>query len=164
MELIALKDGRLAERPRYMIRNDMFDVLNIEQLCFDVPWEEGDFMACLRQRNSIGIVVEVGELVVGFVIYELHDDHLYVVNLAVHSDWQRLGLASILLRKLQWKLSAHRRTHIIIQVSDRFDDAHLCLKANGFTAVKAIRNDDGHDYLFIYSVHENACQASGGRS
>ncbi len=57
---------------RWMIRRDMADVLEMESLCYAVPWTEEDFIRCLRQRNCIGMVAEVGEKVVGFMVYELH--------------------------------------------------------------------------------------------
>src|SRR3989344_7006679 len=57
---------------RWMIRRDMPEVLDIEQQCFEFPWDEEDFIRCLRQRNCIGMVSQDEEKVKGFMIYELH--------------------------------------------------------------------------------------------
>ena len=57
---------------RWMIRRDMNEVLGIEQAAFEYPWSDDDFTRCLRQRNCIGMVGEVADSVVAFMIYELH--------------------------------------------------------------------------------------------
>ncbi len=57
---------------RWMIRRDMPSVIEIEENSFEFPWSEDEFIRCLRQRNCIGMVAELSEQVVGFMIYELH--------------------------------------------------------------------------------------------
>ena len=43
-------------RIRWICRGDMSEVLEIENLCFDYPWTEDDFMRSLRQSDTIGVV------------------------------------------------------------------------------------------------------------
>ncbi len=57
---------------RWMIRRDMSDVLAIESESFEFPWSEEEFVRCLRQRNCIGMVAELDDRIVGYMIYELH--------------------------------------------------------------------------------------------
>ena len=68
---------RLRIQLRWMIRRDMPEVLSIEQEAFEFPWLDEDFTRCLRQRNCIGMVAEVGDSVVAFMIYELHRTRLH---------------------------------------------------------------------------------------
>ena len=63
---------------RWMIRRDMPEVLDIESESFEFPWSEDDFIRCLRQRNCIGMVAELDDQVVGFMIYELHKTRLHI--------------------------------------------------------------------------------------
>ena len=56
---------------RWMIRRDMAEVLAIEADSFEYPWSEDDFIRCLRQRNVIGMVAELDDRIVGFMVYEL---------------------------------------------------------------------------------------------
>src|SRR3989475_11299114 len=79
---------------RWMIRRDMPEVLQAEQLSFEFAWTEEDFLRCLRQRNCIGMVAEQGEKVVGFMIYELHKSKLHILNFAVHPSWRRGGVCA----------------------------------------------------------------------
>ncbi len=102
---------------RWMIRRDMPEVLQAEQLSFEYAWNEEDFLRCLRQRNCIGMVAEHGEKVVGFMIYELHKNKLHILNFAVHPAWRRLAVGAQMVAKLISKLSSHRRTRITLEVA-----------------------------------------------
>ena len=64
------KQTQVCVHIRWMIRRDMPSVLGIEQSCFEFAWNEDDFIRCLRQRNCIGMVAEIDDEIVGFMIYE----------------------------------------------------------------------------------------------
>ncbi|MCS7044769.1 MAG: ribosomal protein S18-alanine N-acetyltransferase [Gemmataceae bacterium] len=133
---------------RWMIRRDMPEVLNIEQLSFEFPWTEEDFLRCLRQRNCIGMVAEHGEKVVGFMIYELHKSKLHILNFAVHSGWRRKGVGTQMVNKLVSKLSSHRRTRISLQVRETNLAAQLFFRKLEFRAIRVLRafyEDTGED-------------------
>src|ERR1051326_5506856 len=84
---------------RWMIRRDMPEVLQAEQLSFEYAWNEEDFLRCLRQRNCIGMVAEQGEKVVGFMIYELHKNKLHILNFAVNQSCRRYGIGTQMMAK-----------------------------------------------------------------
>ena len=104
---------------RWMIRRDMPEVLQTEQLSFEYAWNEEDFLRCLRQRNCIGMVAEQGEKVVGFMIYELHKSRLNILNFAVSPAYRRVAIGAQMVAKLISKLSSHRRTRITLEVRER---------------------------------------------
>ena len=85
---------------RWMIRRDMPEVLAIESDGFEFPWCEDDFVRSLRQRNCIGMVAELGERVVGFMIYELHKSRLHILNFAVAPHARRSGVGRQMVEKL----------------------------------------------------------------
>jgi len=125
---------------RWMIRRDMPEVLQIEEQSFEFPWSEENFIRCLRQRNCIGMVAEIGEKIVGYTIYELHRNRLEILNLAVHGEHRRSGVGSSMIAKLYSKLSPQRRTRIDAAVCERNENAHYWLKACGFTAIEILRD------------------------
>jgi ribosomal-protein-alanine N-acetyltransferase len=143
-----------------MIRRDMPEVLQTEQLSFEFAWTEEDFLRCLRQRNCIGMVAEQGEKVVGFMIYELHKAKLHILNFAVHSDWRRHGVGAQMVAKLISKLSSHRRTRITLEVRETNLPAQLFFSRQGFRAVKVLRSyyeDSGEDaFLMQYCFADDA--------
>ena len=139
---------------RWMIRRDMPEVLQTEQLSFEYAWTEEDFLRCLRQRNCIGMVAEQGEKVVGFMIYELHKSKLHILNFAVHPSWRRMGVGAQMVAKLISKLSSHRRTRITLEVRETNLAAQLFFRQQGFRAVRVLRSyyeDSGEDaFLMVY--------------
>ena len=125
---------------RWMIRRDMLEVLDIEAQNFEFPWQEEDFIRCLRQRNCIGMVAERDDRVVGFMVYELNKTRLHVLNFAVAPDCQRTGIGTQMIAKLIGKLSSQRRTRIMLEVRETNLAAQLFFRENGFRAVSVLRN------------------------
>ena len=125
---------------RWMIRRDMPEILAIEKSGFEYPWCEEDFIRCLRQRNCIGMVAEVADRVVGFMIYELHTNRLHILNFAVAESAMRRGIGTALVDKLVSKLSPHRRNRIVLEVRETNLDAQLFFKSLGFRAISVLRD------------------------
>ena len=144
---------------RWMIRRDMPEVLQTEQASFDYAWTEEDFLRCLRQRNCIGMVAEMGEKVIGFMIYELHKAKLHILNFAVHPSHRRAGVGSQMIAKLISKLSSHRRTKITLEVRETNLAAQLFFRSQGFRAVRVLRGyyeDSGEDaFLMQYQLADD---------
>jgi ribosomal-protein-alanine N-acetyltransferase len=145
---------------RWMIRRDMPEVLRAEQESFEYAWTEEDFLKCLRQRNCIGMVAELGDKVVGFMIYELHKSKLHVLNFAVHPEFRRTGVGRQMVAKLIGKLSSHRRTRITLAVRETNLGAQLFFKMLEFRAVKVMRGyyeDSGEDaFLMQFRVGDES--------
>lgn len=141
---------------RWMIRRDMQEVLAAEQQCFEFPWSEEDFLRCLRQRNCIGMVAEHNDKVVGFMIYELHKTKLHILNFAVASQFQRIGVGTQMAAKLVSKLSSHRRTRITLEVRETNLAGQVFFRNQGFKAIRVVRSfygDSGEDaYLMQYRL------------
>lgn len=124
---------------RWMIRRDMPEVMRIEAESFEFPWLDEDFVRCLRQRNCIGMVAEHNDRVVGFMIYELHKTRIHVLNFAVANGYRRRGVGSQMIAKLSAKLSAQRRSRIVLEVRETNLAAQVFFRENGFRAVSVLR-------------------------
>ena len=134
------KQASVSVHIRWMIRRDMASVLAIEASCFEYAWTEEDFIRCLRQRNCIGMVAEVDNQVVGFMIYELHKTRLHILNFAVDADHRRRGIGRSMLEKLLGKLSHERRNRIMLEVRETNLEAQLFFKTLGFRAISVLRD------------------------
>lgn len=145
---------------RWMVRRDMTAVLEIEKDSFDFPWPEEDFIKTLRQRNCIGMVAEVGEVVAGFMIYEIHKNRINVLNFAVHKDYRRKKVGTAMVERLIDKLSFQRRNRLLLEVRDSNLPAQLFFRAAGFRCVSVLRgyyeecSDDA--YVFQYRYKEGS--------
>jgi ribosomal-protein-alanine N-acetyltransferase len=136
---------------RWMIRRDMPEVLAIENSSFEFPWSEEDFMRCLRQRNCIGMVAEREDRIVGFMVYELHKDQLYVLNFAVRPDWRRRTIGRQMIERLISKLSQQQRTNIRLNVRETNLVAQLFFRKLGFRAISLLKSyyDDTPEDAYV---------------
>ena len=140
---------------RWLIRNDLDDVMAIERSSFAKPWTRKEIHVALAQRNCIGCVYDVDREVRGYMLYDLQRGSLTICNLAVHPDYRRQGIATALIQRLKDKLSQDRRTHITTMVSEHNTDAQLWLRSCGFRCIRVHRGHFGatHDgYEFVYSL------------
>ncbi len=152
---------------RWLVKNDMPQVMAIERASFEVPWSEADFVRTLRTTNSIGQVCEVDRRVVGYMIYGFRPRELQLWNLAVAPLARRQGLdtrvgvGTALVQKLIDKLGIakpgyERRSRLVVDVRESNLAAQLFFKSCGLRAVKVIRNfyrDIAEDvYRFEYRL------------
>lgn len=140
---------------RWMIRGDMPAVLAIEQACFDDAWPEDEFLSRLRCRNVIGQVVEFDDTICGFVIYELNQTFLKILNIAVDPMMQGRGLGAEMVDKLTGKLN-EKRSSVQVLVRERNLDAQLFFRSMGFLATSIDRqpfdNCDEDGIWMVYRV------------
>jgi len=143
---------------RWMIRKEMQEVTTIENESFPNPWKEKDFIDCLRTRNCIGMVAEYDERIVGSMVYELHKARLHILTFAVHPEFRRQGVGRQMVQKMIFKLSAQRRTRIMLEVRETNLPAQLFFRSCGFVAVNAFKdfyNDTPEDaYLMVYRFQQ----------
>ncbi len=168
MSTVPTTQAQVRVHIRWMIRRDMAEVLAIEHSSFEFPWGEEEFLRVLRQRNCIGMVAEMGEHVVGFMIYELHKNKLHVLDFVTRPDFRRQGVGTQMVAKLLGKLSSHRRTKIVLHVRESNLGGQLFYRSMGFLALEVAREhyaDTGEDgyllqYLFDDSVIEEPVVAN----
>ncbi len=145
---------------RWLIRRDMDEVLAIERGSFEYPWTEEEFLCCLRQRNCIGTVAERDHRIVGFMIYELHQSMLRILNFAVSPDHRREGIGRQMVQRLIDKLSQQRRREIVLEVRETNLAAQLFFGACRFRALSVLRNhyDDTLEdaYYMRYSLRDSS--------
>jgi ribosomal-protein-alanine N-acetyltransferase len=153
---------------RWMIRRDMPFVLDIENGSFEYPWTEDEFIRCLRQRNCIGMIAELQERVVGFMIYELHKNRLHVLNFCVDPELRRSGIGTAMMDKLIGKLSFQRRSRIMLEVRETNLPAQLFFKTLGFRAVNVLHDfyadttEDAYLMQYRYRVPAEEISANEG--
>lgn len=131
---------KLSVQVRWMIRRDMSEVLKVEKESFEFPWNEEDFLCCLRQRNCIGMVAEYEGRVIGFMIYELFQSRMHIMSFAVASRYRRCGVGAEMIGKLINKLAQQRRTAITLEIRETNLPAQLFFQKQGFLATSVLRN------------------------
>jgi [ribosomal protein S18]-alanine N-acetyltransferase len=120
---------------RWMIRNDLERVIEIEKSSFEYPWTRQDFVLALGNRNCCGNVYEIGDEVVGYMIYVLENKALQLINLAVEEKYRRNGIGGEMIAKLVGKLPYQKRERIIAEVRESNLEAQCFLRSMDFRAI-----------------------------
>ena len=143
---------------RWMIRRDMREVLDIDSMEFAHQWSEECFLSCLKQRNCIGMVLEVREEIAGYMVYELLKDAIRIRRFAVSSPYQTNGFGREMIDGLKAKLSLQRRHSIVFEIRESNLAAQLFLRSTGFEATQVSRGyfeDTNEDaYLFEFRLNQ----------
>jgi ribosomal-protein-alanine N-acetyltransferase len=141
-----------------MIRYDLPTVLRIEQASFPAPWDEPTFIHSLRTRNVIGMVAEHDDRAVGYMLYEMHNHRLVVLNFAVAAEYRRQGIGAAMVAKLRSKLTQDGRNRIVLEVSEANLPGQLFFKTQGFRAVSVIRDYYDNGQSAYQMVHRFGAQ------
>ena len=169
-EIQSVKDVKVDKDDPVQVRlagkRHMESVLEIENRSFNVPWDEPKFLQYVQKRNHIFKVVESRRgLVYGFIIYELAEGKIRIVNLAVAPEVRRTGIGSMIVEELKDRASPNKRPIIEVYLLERNIQAQLFFSSLGFRAVSQKRAEDicyDEDlYLFQYSlVHQGVNRIS----
>lgn len=81
---------------RPMSREDLDDIMSIENVIYDFPWTRQIFMDCLRV-GYLCQVVEVDGDIVGYCIMSVGASEAHVLNLCISGHYRRIGLGRKLL-------------------------------------------------------------------
>jgi [ribosomal protein S18]-alanine N-acetyltransferase len=86
---------------RPMTAADLDRVMEIETLCFPMPWSRAGFEAELSKPYGRPVVfdeAEAGSGVSGYCVCWRVEDEVHIANLAVHPERRKRGIAERLLR------------------------------------------------------------------
>ena len=93
-------------------------IAQLEKLCFSDPWSENSIGAELNSRLSDWLVVTEGEQVVAYVGAQTVIDSSDMMNIAVHPDFRRRGIAEMLVAALEEQLRQRGSKILLLEVRD----------------------------------------------
>jgi ribosomal-protein-alanine N-acetyltransferase len=138
-----------------MLTKDLDAVVAIELRSNEFYISREDLTALLRRRSVVAMVaVEEGE-VVGFMIYELMNRRINLIDIAVHCKHRGNGVGAQLIERLKSKLSAKRRTKITAEVRESNLDAQLFLKKQSFVGTEVLKDyfpDTNEDAFVMHYI------------
>ena len=81
-----------------MTKEDLDQVLAIEQASFSMPWSRNLFLSEFRSPGVSKLLVALennrpSRVIVGYVVYWLVEDEMHILNLAVAHESRRSGIA-----------------------------------------------------------------------
>ena len=82
-----------------MLEDDIHAVLEIERISFSTPCTEQFFLTVIYKKYAFSKVAVFEGKIIGYICvdYLLHESH--ILDLAVHPDFRRRGIATILMNE-----------------------------------------------------------------
>jgi [ribosomal protein S18]-alanine N-acetyltransferase len=117
---------------RVLELGDLNAIEAIEQKAYPTPWSRSMFASELAKPTSVCLGAFEGEELVGYVINSRYVDAWHVMNVAVHPEHRRRGIASQLLERLFELTRDDERRGYTLEVRVSNDDAIALYEKLGF--------------------------------
>ena len=123
-----------------MKKDHVAQVAALERQCFADPWSEGSIASELDNPLSLWLVAEQNGAVCGYVGSQTVLDETDMMNIAVHPDCRRQGIAAALIEELVARLK-ERGSHILrLEVRESNTPAIALYNSMGFTQLGIRKN------------------------
>lgn len=135
-----------------MERQDINQVLEIENVCFPVPWSRDSFLSEIRNPLAQYLVAEEDFVLQGYAGVWLIFDEGHITNVAVHPRARGKRIGEMLLTNTIAFVSAHGAVTITLEVRTSNDSAQSLYRRMGFEEVglrKGYYTDNGEDALIM---------------
>lgn len=106
-------------------------------------------------RSDGFVLTDVVNRVHGFILYRRHSDFAHFIDLVIHPDHRRKGLAGLLVRAMKNRTKDLRGILATVRENDPLSQHFL--SQSGFRAYTVLENffEDCAAYCFIYSEDKN---------
>ena len=91
-------------------------VAELEKICFSDPWSENSVASELKNKLALWLVAEEEGKVAGYIGSQTCTDESDVMNVAVHPDFRRRGIAESLVNALVDELKAIESRCLTLEV------------------------------------------------
>jgi len=114
---------------------DIDQIMNIEELCYEYPWPREVFEEEIDQDGvGIGMVAEEEGLVVGFLSGMTVADEFHLHNIAVHPDFRGRGIGRGLVEAIESYCRQEDFQRIHLEVREDNEAARQLYLSMGFEA------------------------------
>ena len=117
---------------KYMTKDHIDDIMEIEKHSFATPWSRKSIEGELKNKFAIYIVAIEGNKVVGYggmwhVVTEGH-----ITNIAVHKDYRKRGIGNAIVKRLVDIAIEKEMIGLTLEVRPSNEAALAVYKKNGF--------------------------------
>lgn len=138
---------------RDMKAEDIPEIMNIEKVCYDEPWEDVHFLFQLNRPEPCNWVAVSGQKICAYINCCKWKQELHMNNLAVIEEHRRKGIAQSLLDRMT-EYAKDRSFEIIkLEVNESNHAARELYKKNGFIKTGYVPDyyDNGSSAALIMS-------------
>jgi ribosomal-protein-alanine N-acetyltransferase len=153
--LSEIEGGRTTEpgglRLRKLAYGDLPSVIAIERRSFPTPWSLAMFVLELSKPSGICLAAENDDGLIGYLVCSRYDDVWHLMNVAIHPDQRRRGVATELIEGLFEEAGPGARFTLEVRVSN--GPAIAMYERFGFRSAGRRRryyHDNGEDALIMW--------------
>lgn len=115
-------------------------IAELEKLCFNDPWSQNSIASEVNNKLSLWLVAVENEQVVGYVGSQTVLGETDMMNIAVHPEYRKKGIATALITQLISTLAQQGSHSLMLEVRASNDPAISVYKSLGFVEVGRRRN------------------------
>ena len=123
---------------RNMEEDDLPSILAIEEVSFSTQWSRQSFLNELYDKHSFLKVALFEENIIGYICADYLHHEARILNLAVHPDFRRRGVATMLLNDIRKALKSQGCAFLYLKVRESDTGARQFYEYLGFT-IETIR-------------------------
>ena len=124
----------------HMNESHVAQVAALEKICFSDPWSENSVASELKNPLSCWLVAEEDGEVAGYVGSQTVMDESDMMNVAVHPDYRRKGVAEKLVMELVEALKKRDSRCLTLEVRASNEPARALYEKLGFVQVGLRKN------------------------
>ena len=124
----------------HMNESHVAQVATLEKICFSDPWSETSVASELKNPLSCWLVAEEDGEIAGYVGSQTVMDESDMMNVAVHPDYRRKGIAEKLVMELVEALKKRDSRCLTLEVRASNEPARALYEKLGFVQVGLRKN------------------------
>ena len=123
-----------------MNESHVAQVAELEKICFSDPWSENSVASELNNKLALWLVAQEGERVAGYIGSQTVMGESDMMNVAVHPDFRRCGIAETLVLSLVEELQKRSSRCLTLEVRASNGPAICLYEKLGFHQVGRRKN------------------------
>ena len=136
---------------RRLTYGDLPAVISIERRSFSTPWSLAMFVLELSKPSGICLAAEDENGLIGYLVCSRYDDVWHLMNVAIHPDHRRAGIATVLIERLFDEAGPGARYTLEVRISN--GPAIAMYQRFGFKSAgrrRSYYHDNGEDALIMW--------------
>jgi ribosomal-protein-alanine N-acetyltransferase len=119
---------------------DLPEIVSIETASFTTPWSETLFYNEIFKAIAVSRVAKIDGKVVGHLCANVILDEGHILNLAVHPEFRRLGIASSLIKDMIDIMRDRNCRSVFLEVRISNEQARIMYQKLGFSLLGTRKN------------------------
>ena len=115
-------------------------IAQLEKICFSDPWSEKSIASELNNELAFWLTAMEGEQVAGYIGSQTVMDESDMMNVAVHPDFRRRGIAEALVNELVARLKSRESRSLTLEVRVSNLSAITLYEKLGFSQIGRRKN------------------------